>query len=165
MTDRPLNFALGAAMLAFAAATPALAQTNAMARANQAPAAPTAGKVPPPPPGKAEVVFFRPLTYAGIALSFTIHEGRIGVAKLGNNTYAVVTADPGDHTYTTQSEATDTLHLELDAGEVYYVKDTLGMGILMARPHMTPSDEATFDRSKSIKLSTEKPTDLPPSSH
>jgi hypothetical protein len=151
------------AALAFAGATSALAQDNSTAPTSpQTPPAtsPQPGKVPLPPAGKAEVVFFRPWAYPGAVLSFTIHEGATGVAKLGNNTYAVVAADPGDHTYTSQSEATDTLHMELDAGEVYYVKNTLGMGLMVARPHLTPSDEATFDKSKSIKLSTERPTDL-----
>jgi hypothetical protein len=34
----------------------------------------------------------------------------------------------------------------------------------MARPHLTPSDQATFDKldPKSMKLSTKKPTDLKP---
>ncbi|HEX3919475.1 MAG TPA: hypothetical protein VHW60_19230 [Caulobacteraceae bacterium] len=161
MTYRLRNLALGAASLAFAGATSALAQTNSATPAtDQTPPAASPGKVPPPPAGKAEVVFFRPWAYPGALVSFTIHEGKTGVAKLGNNTYAVVTADPGDHTYTSQSEATDTLHLELDAGEVYYVRNTLGMGLMLYRPHLTPSDEATFDKSKSIKLSTEKPTDL-----
>jgi hypothetical protein len=128
-----------------------------------APAAP-AGRVGPAPAGKAQIVFFRPGAFAGMALSFSIHEGATGVGKLGNGSYFVYVGDPGPHTFTIQSEATDTLHMELDPGETYYVKQTIGMGIMVGRPHMTPSDQATFDGMPSLHLSTKKPSDLDPAS-
>ncbi len=119
------------------------------------------GLVAPPPAGKGQIVFFRPGAYLGMAVSFSIHEGATGVGKLGNNSYFVYVGDPGPHTFTVRSEATDTLNLEIDAGETYYVKETLGMGLVLYRPHLTPSDEATFE-AKKLKLSTQKATDLAP---
>ncbi|HLK25654.1 MAG TPA: DUF2846 domain-containing protein [Caulobacteraceae bacterium] len=126
--------------------------------AAEAPAAPS-GRVSTPPAGKGQVVFFRPFSLAGMALSFSIRDADKGVAKLGPGTYAVYVADPGQHTFTVQSEATDTLHVEVDAGETYYVKQTIGMGIMVGRPHLTPSDETTFDGLKSMKVSAGTPTD------
>lgn len=122
--------------------------------------APTAGRVPPPPEGKGQVVFFRPSHFAGMALSFSVHEGDTGVGKLGNGSYFVLVTDPGPHAFTIQSEATDTLNLEVEAGETQYVQQTIGVGIMMGRPHLTPSDEATFEGMKSLKLSTKIATDL-----
>ena len=121
-----------------------------------------AGRIAPPPAGKGQVVFFRPSKFPGAAVSFSIHDGDTGVAKLGNGSYAVVVADPGPHAYTSESEAKDTLNVEIDAGETQYVSQTLGMGVMLYRPHLTPSDQGAFDSLKSLKLSTKKPTDLKP---
>ena len=95
-----------------------------------------------------------------MAVSFSIHEGDTGVGKLGNGSYFIVPEDAGPHTFTIQFEATDTLHLEVDAGETQYVQQTIGVGVVAARPHLTPSDKATFDSMPNLKLSDKKPTDL-----
>lgn len=142
-------------------------QSAAAAAASEAPAGVTkaVNDIARPPAGKAEVIFYRPAAYAGWALSFSVHEGQTGVGKLGNGSYFVYIGDPGEHTFSIQSEATDTLHMELDPDEIYYVKQTIGMGIMMGRPHLTPSDEGSF-QLKPLKLSTKKPSDLdPPASH
>jgi len=112
-----------------------------------------------PPEGKGQVVFFRPSNFVGMAVSFSVHEGTKGVAKLGNGSYAVLAADPGPHAYSIQFEATDTLNMEVEAGETYYVKQTIGMGVVAARPHLTPSSQAEFEKLK-LKVSKQKPTDL-----
>jgi len=143
-----------------AAAAPAPTASPAPAAA---PAPATAsGKVPAPPAGKGQVVFFRPSRFVGMALSFSVHEGDTGIGKLGNGSYFIQVDDPGPHTFTIQSEVTDALHLEVEAGETQYVQETLGVGIMAARPHLTPSDKATFDGMPNLKLSDKKPTDLKP---
>lgn len=118
-----------------------------------------ATRVPAPPSGKGQVVFFRASKLAGMALSFSVREGDKGVAKVGNGAYAIVVADPGPHAYTMESEAKDTLNVEVEEGETIYVEHTIGMGIMMGRPHLTPSTQADFDRRANLKLSTSKPTD------
>jgi hypothetical protein len=170
-----LRNALLAAALTMAAA-PALAQEQpapaaAPPAAPSEPAAPTepaqatpkvqAGRVAPPPAGKGQVVFFRESKLGGMALSFSVHEGDKGVGKLSNGSYFVAVSDPGEHTFTIQSEATDRLTLEVESGETYYVKQSIGMGIMMGRPHLTPSDQAEFDKAK-LKESTRTATDLGP---
>ena len=141
-----------------AAAPLAAADDKNAAPAGGAAADQTDSRVPAPPAGKGQVVFFRPFG-PGMALSFSVHEGDQGVSKLGSNQYFIYVADPGPHTFSIQSEATDTLHMEVDAGETYYVKETLGMGIVVARPHLTPSDAATFAKLKGLSLSEKKPSD------
>jgi hypothetical protein len=154
------------AVLAFAPA--ALAQSDAHssqsaqgAAAAQAPvaAAKTPDGITSPPAGKAEVVYFRPAAYVGWMLGFSVHEGRTGIGKLGNGSYFTYIGDPGDHAFSIQSEATDTLHMELDPDEIYYVKASIGQGLIELRPHLTPSDQGVF-ALKPLKLSTKKPTDL-----
>lgn len=164
-----LRNTLVAAALALAA-SPALAQEQPAPAAAPAPAEPATpaapaqapvGQVAAPPAGKGQVVFFRESKLGGMALSFSVHEGDKGVGKLGNGSYFVVVSEPGQHTFTIQSEATDKLTLEVESGETYYVKQTIGMGIMMGRPHLTPSDQAEFTKAK-VKESTKVATDLTP---
>jgi hypothetical protein len=130
-----------------------------------APAAPTEAAKPglnpvaPAPEGMAQVVFFRPGAYVGMAVTFTVHEGNKGVARFGNNGYQAVAIPPGEHTFTVQSEATDKLTVEVDAGETYYVRETVGMGLLLLRPHLDLTSGPVF-QSKALKLSTAKATDI-----
>jgi hypothetical protein len=146
-----------------AAAAPeaAPAPETAPAAEAAAPAQPAAaaGTVSPPPAGKGQVVFWRPSKYMGMALSFSVHEGQKGVAKLGNGSYVIHVTDPGSHTYTIQSEVKDDLTLEVEAGETYYVEQSIGMGIMMGRPHLAPSEESAF-AAKKLKESKKVATDL-----
>jgi len=156
--------AVAAAALSSGAAWAQSADKAAPAAAPDAAAAPMAsGKVPTPPAGKGQIVFFRPSRLVGMALSYSVHEDGKGVGKLGNGAYFIAVEDPGPHTFTMNGEVTDTLHVEVDAGETQYVQQTLGVGIMSARPHITPSDKATFDGMPNLKLSDKKPTDLKPS--
>jgi hypothetical protein len=134
--------------------------SNSAAAPSQAQGAAPESRVGPTPQDKGQIVFFRPWKYAGAAVGFSIHEGDKGVVKLGNNSYETVLIDPGTHVFTTESEAKDSLTLEIDAGETYYVEQTLGMGVILYRPHLTLSDQATFDGMKGLKLSSRKPSDL-----
>jgi hypothetical protein len=138
-----------------------LAPTPESEPARSGPPASGADRISPPPAGKGQVVFFRASKLMGAALSFSVHEGDQGVGKLGNGSYFVTVEDPGQHTFTIQSEATDSLTLEIEAGETYYVKQTIGVGIMMGRPHLTPTDKEGFEATKA-KLSTKKPTNLKP---
>lgn len=182
MTFQLRQAALPAALfLAAGAFGPAFAQDPAPATAPAAPAeqaapaqpaeaavqaAPKAsvessGRISAPPAGKGQVVFFRPSNMMGMALSFSVHEGDAGIGKLGNGSYFVHVVDPGAHLFTIQSEVTDKLTLEVDAGETYYVKQTIGVGIVAGRPHLTPAEQGEFERLK-LKASTKKATDLKP---
>jgi hypothetical protein len=159
----------GLLLAGVAAASVAIAQTDpaqpspAPAPAAQAPAAPQtaaapavdepvitpedayAGKIGKPPAGKALIVFYRP-SGPGMALGFTIKEGEKPISKIGNGSYQVFIADPGTHEYKIQSEATDTLRLEIDDGETYFVRETIGMGLFVGRPHLALADKAAFDK-------------------
>lgn len=147
--------------LAFAClTTAAVAQTDPAASPPAAPAGALmtpedvqAGKIGTVPPGKALIVFFRP-SGPGMALGFTVHEGDANISKIGNGSYQLVLAEPGTHAYQIKSEATDTLRLELDPGETYYVKEYITMGIMVGRPHLVLSDKATFDKiSANLRVS------------
>lgn len=115
------------------------------------------GKIRGVPSGKSLIVFFRP-SGPGMALGFTIHEGEANISKIGNGSYQLFLADPGAHTYQVKSEATDTLRLELEPGEIYYVEEYIATGVLVGRPRLLLSDKETFDRI-SARMRVSKWTD------
>lgn len=123
-----------------------------------APSVPQLNNVPPPPEGKGQVVFFRPSRLVGAALSYSVREGDTGICKLTNGSYCIYITDPGTKEYNMSGEVRDTLRMEIEEGETYYVTQAIGVGIVAARPNLTPSTEAAFQQ-KRLKLSTAKPTD------
>lgn len=114
------------------------------------------GSITAPPEGKGQVVFYRPGKLLGAALTFSVREGETAVAKVGNGRYFVVVTDPGAHTYQMKGEVTDTLNMEIDAGETYFVEHGIGVGIVAGRPNLTPSDQASFEKIAG-KLKLAKP--------
>ncbi len=126
------------------------AATTTIALAQDAAAPPAAaittksGTIGPAAAGKGQVVFYRPGSMMGMALGCTVRENGVQVARLGSGKYFVVTAEPGRHVYTTQSEATDVLTMEVEPGETYFVKCRIGSGIMAGRPNISPSDAAEF---------------------
>jgi hypothetical protein len=165
---------IGLALLAasIVSALPASAQ-EAVPVAEAAAAAPAAapaivpaivtksGTIGEAPAGKAQVVFWRPGSIMGMALGCTVREGEgtdeVEVARLGAGKYWVHTAEPGKHVYYTTGEATDRLNMELEDGETYFVRCSIGMGIMSGRAQVSPSDRATFsDRAKKMKLWNKK---------
>lgn len=103
------------------------------------------GKIGAPQAGKGQIVFFRPSKFAGAAVGFKVREGTTELGKLRSGKYFVASVEPGTHEYTVHSESEDVLTLEVEAGETYYVQGTLTMGLMVGRPNLSPSDEATFN--------------------
>ncbi|BBF80835.1 hypothetical protein EM6_1421 [Asticcacaulis excentricus] len=114
--------------------------------------------VDPVPEGKGQIVFFRPSRFVGAAVSFSVREGDTGIGKLTNGTYFVHVAEPGTHEYNISFETRDTLRLEVEAGETYYVIQSIAMGVIGARPNLTPSTEEAFQEKK-LKVTKAKATD------
>jgi hypothetical protein len=114
----------------------------------------TAVTITPPPAGKGQIVFFRP-SAMGMAMKCTVRENGKYVGQVGNGKYFVVPFDAGKHTFTTKTEATDTLNIEVEPDETQYVSCKIGAGIMGGRPNLSLSDKATFDKkSAKLKLKT-----------
>ncbi|HEY1752506.1 MAG TPA: DUF2846 domain-containing protein [Caulobacteraceae bacterium] len=109
-------------------------------------------EVPPPPEGKGEIVFYRKSAFTGMAVWFNVRENGAALGKLSNGTYFVAVADPGEHTYSAATENKDTLHLQIDPGETYYVEGRLSVGIMMGEANLAPTDEAAFAKAGHMKL-------------
>jgi hypothetical protein len=106
----------------------------------------TPGKIAPPPAGKGQVVFFRESRFTGAMMSFMVREGTNELGKLGNGNYFVATLAPGAHDFAVHTENKDTLHMEIEDGETYYVMGSISMGFMAGHANIAPSDEAVFDK-------------------
>ncbi|MBN8842182.1 MAG: DUF2846 domain-containing protein [Sphingomonadales bacterium] len=117
----------------------------APAAAKEEKAAVTPRAIPAPPEGKGQVVFYRP-GGMGFALGCGVNENGERLSALGAGKYFILPTDPGSHSYTVKSEATDLLTLEVEPGETYYVKCKIKMGIMVGRPNIAPSTKEEFDK-------------------
>lgn len=116
------------------------------------------GIVPAAPADKGQVVFFRKGGLFGAAISCAVHEKGEKLSSLPPGKYNVQIAEPGIHEYSVKSEATDTLRLEVEAGETYFAQCNVTMGVMAGRPNLSPSDRATFlNMSKKLKPAVNKP--------
>jgi hypothetical protein len=116
--------------------------------------------IPAPPPGKGQVVFFRPANRVmGRFIGLPVRDGDAGIGTLGNGSYVVHVVEPGPHVFTTRLKVTDRLPLEVEAGETYYVEQTMGVGLVAGHPRLTPAERADFEALK-LKPSTRKAKDL-----
>lgn len=123
------------------AATPA--PTDAVATepvAASAPALP--GGLSAPPGGKGQIVFFRPAGQMGMALTFTVRENEAPLGRLGSARYFVHVAEPGIHEYEVGNN--DTMRMEVEDGETYYVVQRVQMGIVAGRAVLAPSTADDF---------------------
>ena len=113
----------------------------------------TPAVIAPPPPGKGQVVFFRPNSMVGMAIRCTVRENGKMIGRVSNGRYFVMVAEPGAHQYTTKTEATDTINIEVEPDETQYLKCKIAAGIMAGRPNLSPSSQAEFDgRSAKLKL-------------
>ena len=151
--------ALAISMLLFSA--PLLAQESKSADAAPPTAAPRiADMFDPAPPGKGQIIFYRP---GGAGPGCMVREGQgaaeTHLSKLTSNRYFVHYADPGAHHYWAKNLTKDDINLEIESGETYFVKCEIAIGLMSSGPDLSPSDADEFERYKA-KL---KPMDAPAS--
>ncbi len=106
-------------------------------------------EIPPPPPGLGQVVFFRVHSLLGTGQWFNVREDGQALGKLTNGAYFIQIAPPGVHTYTATSEPVfkDSLKLQVDPGETYFVEGILTKGLVIGAADLTPSDRGAFDKA------------------
>lgn len=133
------------AAMPIADAAPAAASVTSATAAN--------ALIGPAPEDKGQIVFYREPKFAGGAIGFKVREGDAEIGKLRSGNYFVALVEPGRHEYNVKGETRDILPIEVEAGETYYVKTTVSMGILAGRPNLAPSDATNFLAvSKKLKL-------------
>lgn len=107
------------------------------------PATPLPEGISAPAEGMGQIVFFRPSRFVGAALSFTVRESEQAIGRLPNARYFVHQATPGIHEY--EIGRNDTMRMEIEPGETYYVIQQTQMGVVAGRAVIAPSDQAAFE--------------------
>ena len=134
------------------AALAAICLTPLGASAQETAIATKSGSIGAAPADKAQIVFWRPGTLIGGALGCTVREGETEVARLGAGKYWVHVTEPGKHTYSSRGEKTDMLNMELEPGETYFVRCSIGGGIMVGGAQIAPVERAEFEkRAKKMK--------------
>jgi hypothetical protein len=104
-------------------------------------------------PATGKVIFFRKGGLFGAAISCAVFENGVKVSSLSPGKYFEINAAEGIHQYSVRSEATDTLRIEVEAGETYYNECSIGLGVVAGRPNLAPVDEARWNEKKAkLKL-------------
>ncbi|MCW3836437.1 DUF2846 domain-containing protein [Sphingomonas canadensis] len=127
-------------------AAPQFAAAQAKEKAKSEPIA-----IPAPPPGKGQIVFFRP-GGMGFAVGCSVNEKGQKVSSLGAGKYFIMVAEPGRHEFSVKSEAKDVLALEVEADETQYASCKIKMGIMVGRPDIRPATEVEFRGTKNLKM-------------
>ena len=96
--------------------------------------------LPKPKPGMGQVVLFRP-GGMGSAVKCTVREDGKMVGRVSGNRYYILDVPAGTHTYTTKTEATDTVNVQAEPDETTFVKCKIAMGVMVGRPNLSPSTE------------------------
>ena len=86
---------------------------------------------------KGLIFFFREKEFQGSAISFYIYEGDERIGGLANGTFFFIEPNPGTYTYRAKTEAEEKVTLEVVAGETYYIKAEVKMGIWVGQPDLT----------------------------
>ncbi len=113
-------------------------------------------KIPTPPAGKGQVIFYRTGGLSGAALGCAVFD--VGatdkLSSLGAGRYFVLVSDPGPRSFTVKSlETKDALALEIEEGETQFVRCKIKSGFMSGRADIAPSTEAEFrGKYKSPKL-------------
>ncbi len=126
------------------AAAAALLARGAWAKPNAQPV-----HIDDPPAGCASIVFYRKWAYPGGANSYAVRDGQTILGMLGPGTYFVAIVEPGLHTYSMRAERRNDMQIEVEAGEVYYVRFELETGWILYQPTLTPSEQRLFDEVSS----------------
>jgi hypothetical protein len=110
--------------------------------------APVPATLPAPPEGQGQLIFWRSGTMVGRAMGCGVNIGTERISALGAGRYFVLNLAPGAYEFNAKSEAKDVLNIEVDPGEISYVKCTIRMGVMSGRPNLSPSTAEEFGEKR-----------------
>ena len=82
------------------------------------------------------VYFYRPQKSFSPDLNYTIRVNGFEIHTLLNGGYFTYIAKPGRIQFSARNEITSYLTLDVEPGQIYYIKGTTRPGSLIARPHL-----------------------------
>jgi len=106
---------------------------------------------------KALVYIYRPSAFQGGAISYDVHVGPQEddktIVTLKNGGYFPYYSAPGEVEFWAKTEAASSLTLDLQPGDVKYIKGTVKMGLMVGRPDLI---EVTEKQGKKDLPSTKR---------
>lgn len=92
------------------------------------------------PSGKGVIYAYRPNTMVGAAIQPTVNCGSTGVS-LPPGGYHPFVVDPGSVTCSAKTESRAEVLVDVRANEDSYVRETIGVGFFVGRPHLQVVDK------------------------
>ena len=91
--------------------------------------------------GKGMVVFYRIGKFGGGAIRFNLNHNDGYIGQLLNDTWLYKSVEPGAQTFWSQVISQDSITINVEAGNTYYVKGVVKMGVFLGRPTFTQMSE------------------------
>ena len=82
------------------------------------------------------IYFYRPSALYQGGLSFDVKTGETVITSLKNGGYFPYFSPPGEKEFWAKTETKSSVTLDIKAGQIYYIKGEVGVGILVSRPHL-----------------------------
>jgi|GEM_PF-583524 len=114
------------------------------------------------PPGKALLYMYRLKAFAGGGVQFDMHVNDKLVCVLANGGYYPYFIEPGKTTVWTRTEVKREVTFVAEAGNTYYIKGSVGFGIMVGRPVLTivHADRANTEITSTQRIADITETDL-----
>jgi hypothetical protein len=90
---------------------------------------------------KGLVVFYRESSIKGGAIRFNLNLGQDPIGALPSGSVLHRYVEPGQQTFWSQVISKDSISIDVVAGETYYIKGTVKMGLVAGRPTLTVVSE------------------------
>ena len=95
------------------------------------------GPLPSPDAGKGLIVFYRPASAAGAAIRFNINHSDGYVGQLTSGAVLFRQVNPGPQTFWSQVISQDAITINVSAGQTYFVRGDVLLGVYAGRPKFT----------------------------
>ncbi len=91
---------------------------------------------------KGLIIFFRENAFKGGAIRFNLNHGQEPIGALASGTTLHRYVDPGQQTFWSQAISQDSVTVDVKAGETYYIRGVVQMGLVAGRPKLTIVSES-----------------------
>jgi hypothetical protein len=109
------------------------------------------------PSDQSVVYIYRPSSFVGGGVSYTVYSGKKAITKLYNGGYYPYVTAPGEVELWAETESKSSVTVDVKAGETKYVKGTVGVGFFIGRPNLSIVDPAVAQTEiKECKLIPEE---------
>lgn len=88
------------------------------------------------PTDKATIYVYRQPAFIGAGVNYQVSANGVPISRLPSGGYFAFHAAPGEVEFSAKTEARTSVTVDAKAGEVYYIKGTVGIGVFVGHPHL-----------------------------